>query len=128
PDLLAQPGLAERLRIVARALRASGGHCVTTSSRGIPQRILTEMGDDCRRFTVPPLDHSEIAEVLAAGGAPETMRNVTYGDVILAATRGHPLLVCAVINFLRRRSWVGGADEVLGIFTGDAAREVKSET
>ena len=57
-------------------------------------------------------------------GDVETMRDGAYVDVILAATRGHPLLVRAVINFLRRRSWAGGADEVLGIFAGDAARVI----
>ena len=128
PDLLKEPLLSEQLLILCSVLGESGGKVITTSTRGIPQRLAGGLGGRLQQITVPPMEVNEIAEMLAEAGAPTTFRESTYVDFILGITRGHPSLVSAVIAFLRRSAWAVGEEQLTALISGDIAREVKTET
>ncbi|MBI4219917.1 MAG: hypothetical protein HY682_07240 [Chloroflexi bacterium] len=128
PELVKEPALADRLLILTRALSERGGKLVTTTTSGIPQRTIDELGEELCRRNIPPMDASEVEDILRAEGTPAVLRQQPYLDMIRAVTHGHPVLVSAVVAFLRRRSWAISPQDLMALVTGDVARGIKSDT
>ena len=127
PNLSANDLLADRLASLAVTWWNTGGHVLSTSQYELPTRLLGILGTQVNRLAAPEMDYEDVEELLASAGAtlefltPNTVRN------IVGSTKGHPVLVGAVAQWLPRNNWRLDDRDFTSLLTGSALAEPMTE-
>jgi hypothetical protein len=76
----------------------------------------------------PPFTVDEVADVLAANGAPSRWQSQGLATLVYSATGGHPTLVRACARDLARRGWAANLDALGRVLGSDFAAGVNEDT
>jgi hypothetical protein len=117
PDLAVAPQLLSRIAPLVKECERSGVRVLSSSLSPLPLGARTELGGSVVEVPAAPLRDEEAGEVLAAYGAPAPIATEHAGLVNQLAKR-HPFLLVAACQYLQRRNWALGQDEVLELLGG----------
>ncbi len=129
PRLRTGSAFWERLVTLTKAFARVGAKLVTTSNHAIPTRIRELASPSLLAEQECPLfDDDEVAEVLSALGAPETLLNEKFVSFLRALSRGHPVLVSAAGRYLRQHQWQVDASMLENLLRGGHVVDIGRET
>lgn len=77
---------------------------------------------------VPPMTSAEVADVFASHSAPPNARAKAFVTLVAGVTRGHPLLVQAAAQWLKKRLWPADLTAFDAILRGTFAAPVNRDT
>ncbi len=124
PRYAAADELGKRVISLVSACRKSGVRIVTTSVHRAPVSVEHFLPPGTVAILpVPVFSPGEVREVLAAYGAPAAVLAVSVIAFVTSTTRGHPVLLQALVRDLARRGWPATIEEAFGALIGRAPDE-----
>jgi hypothetical protein len=120
------PRLTNLVNFIVGAFSRAGGKLLTTGHTVADSQI-SIMGPRISVVSVGQLSEVDIGAMLESAGAPTSVRRRETMALITAVTSAHPTLVTITIDWLRRRNWAFGVEEIQAVFSGEPIRGVKAE-
>ncbi len=129
-DDLRDPIEADRLysllHTIARVFSERGTKMLTTGYRNIPTGIVVDLAGWMTTVTPPLFNKSDIVEMLHSADFPPEMSIDEVSSLILGTTEGHPSLVAATVDWLRRNRWPLDGEAVEAIIRGEPVKEIRA--
>lgn len=126
PSMNFPDALRRNLCLIAEIFSRSGSKLLTTGY-SIPALVLSDLGDRLSRVPVADLTVDDIEHMLESAGAPRAMREASIVALIAGVTSGHPTLAAITVDWLRRRDWKFGRNELDALFSGLPVQQIKKE-
>lgn len=127
PDPVTNEPLFVDLESIARACSPHGLKLLTTSQRDLPSEIQIRLGAKLLVRSAPPFSQNDVLELLSSAGAPKDGMKGDPVSLILGTTSGHPALVVATVDWLRKHNWQLGQEELFALLGGDPTAGVRGD-
>ena len=111
--------LAMRIERLGQLLKRVDAYLLMSSYYPLP--ATTEQSLGRVQFDVPRFTTADVAEIVAAAGAPQELRTEKVCQLLLSVAEGLPTLVMAAVRYLISRNWNFTAAEIEGLFRGEFA-------
>jgi hypothetical protein len=111
--------LATRIITLSRCLKNVGAYLLMSSYFRLPATTEQELGEV--QCDVPRFAGEDVAELLAAAGAPNVLRTENVCELLVGVSEGLPILVMAAVRYLADRGWNFTAAELDSLFRGEFA-------
>jgi len=125
PDPLQDKVLYQHLGSAAAIFAAHGTKLLTTSQRGLPPVLQSDLGQLLSVTSPPAFSENDILEVLERAGAPPVMRKENTVALVFATTKGHPSLVMATVHWLKQRQWSLAKEDLTRLLAGEPTEGVR---
>jgi len=127
PDLAGNETIIKWFIELIYAIISSERILIITSNYQTPTKIKTQFSDQFYQTGVPVFDDQDITEVLNLMGAPlENVEELTM--LVSYLSEGHPIIVNAIISYLREKAWEVVQETLNHIFKHDYASGLNNET
>jgi tetratricopeptide (TPR) repeat protein len=127
PELTSHQLLLDRVVSLAHFTAAAGVKVLATSQHSLPADFVNGVSNPIMEIAVPPMDMEDVDALLAAAGAPASLRDPRLEAILLASTSGHPVLIMATLRWLEKRGWELGDGGFDGLFSGEPVSPVRLE-
>lgn len=114
------------LATMAEALTSYGIRLVTTSKRELPADLWTLVVVRPTEIAPPIFSNKDVEEMLDRAGAPQELRERNVIAIILAVTKGLPILVAAAVRWWQQTQWKLRTDEFDALLSGDPIRDMQT--
>jgi hypothetical protein len=125
PKIFASGRLAQRLELFRAACSANGIRLLSTSYYELPKAIPTS--GNASELNAPRLENREIDELLRLHGAPESLLNEGFVELLATLTQRLPILVTAVARFFASNNWKVEASSLQSVFQGEFAKGIRED-
>jgi hypothetical protein len=119
PRMVPGGPLATHIETLARRLKSVDAYLFTSSYFRLP--ATTEQALGKIHYDVPRFTTADVAELLAAAGAPQQLRTEGTCQLVLSVAEGLPALVMAAVRYLAGRNWNFTTTEFESLFRGEFA-------
>jgi hypothetical protein len=115
------------LAAIAEALILRGVRVLTTSQRGLPTDLKTNLTAPPIEVTPPDFSTKDVEDLLDVAGAPAGLKQEEVIGAILVITQGLPVLVAATVRWWQQAKWKRGPDEFDYLFSGGPIQGVQKD-
>lgn len=125
PRVIPGGPLATHIVILSRCLKRVGACLLMSSYFRLPATTEQKLGEV--HCDVPRFGSEDVAELLAAAGAPNVLRTEKVCDLLVGVSEGLPVLVMSAVRYLADREWNFRTAELESLFRGEFASALRRD-
>jgi hypothetical protein len=128
PGIISSGDFELRLLLLGEACSQIGCTLISTSNEELPASLRECAGRNLVAARIPFFDREEAKELFLAHEAPPEVLKPKFVLFLWSLTRGHPMLLMSLARHLLSSQWHITDKQLDGLFKGEYAEDVKSET
>jgi hypothetical protein len=117
-----------RLLLLCESCSERGCTLISTSNEELPSSVRERAGRNLVTARIPFFNEEEAKELFLGHEAPPQVLNPKFVYFLWSLTRGHPMLLMALARYLLSAQWRISDSQLQGLFKGEYAEDLKSET